>query len=208
MTTKIDKKIVKASVVKDDEPKVEPVVEKVKVKKEVLQPDQKWLKRPKELDGCTYTVHDRGRDVRLYLTINNREGKPYEVFLNSSHTDSHEWVIALTRLITAMLKNGISCHFIGDNLAKVWGNKGYWESGKFYNSVVSHIADILISHAGKPEDVPVSEPTVEPIESLVIPDIEWNTGVQCPECMQPSLATEGGCTKCLHPECGYLGDCG
>ena len=196
MTTKIDKKIVKATVITDDEPKP-------KAKPVETTPDQKWLKRPKELNGCTYTVHDRGRDVRLYLTINNREGKPYEVFLNSSHTDSHEWVIALTRLITAMLKNGVSCHFIGDNLAKVWGNKGYWEGGKFYNSVVSHIADILINHVSK-EDVPVSEPT----ESLVIPDIEWNTGVQCPECMQPSLATEGGCTKCLHPECNFLGDCG
>lgn len=197
MTIKIDSKITSCSIVTEEkeEPKLlppEPIP--------VID-----MKRPNSLNGKTYKIKDHGRKVSIYVTINDRNGKPFEIFLNSSHMESYEYVSALTRLISAMFREGMCPEFISRELKHIFSPTGYFANGKFRSSIVSHIGDIIMDHvkglenkATKPElftNKPIKQPPI-------------NTGLTCPECNEPTLKKEGGCTKCINEDCGYLGECG
>lgn len=189
MTVKIDKKITACAVVTDELPEKTPA----------HCPPPHTIERPHTLTGKTYKIKDHGRSVSIYVTINDRDDKPFEIFLNSSHMESYEYVSALTRLISAMFREGMCPEFISRELRHIFSPTGYFANGKFRSSIVSHIGDIIMDHVKGLEDK--SEVT-EPTTTLI------NTGLTCPDCLQPTLKKEGGCTKCINEDCGYLGECG
>jgi len=163
------------------------------------------MKRPVILNGKTYKIKDEARRVSIYITINNKNGKPFEIFLNSSHMESYEYVSALTRLISAMFREGMCPEFISRELKHIFSPTGYFSGGKFRSSIVSHIGDIILDHVTELKNKTL-EPKISVNESVAQPPI--NTGLTCPDCGEPTLKKEGGCTKCLNEDCGYLGECG
>jgi len=73
------------------------------------------LARPEMLFGSTYKIKTPQSEHALYITINDmilnmgtehEERRPYEVFINSKNMEHFQWVLALTRVISAVFRKG------------------------------------------------------------------------------------------------------
>ncbi|MCP5424507.1 MAG: NrdJb [Gammaproteobacteria bacterium] len=154
MAIKIDQKIVGYQVAKDEfdattaenpinQPGVEHMHEKVG--------------RPEILQGCTYKVKTPLSDHALYITINDivlnagtehELRRPFEIFINSKAMDHFQWIVALTRIISAVFRKGGDCTFLVEELRSVFDPKGgyFKKGGKFMPSLVAEIGDVIESH--------------------------------------------------------------
>ena len=128
MTIKIDKKIVKYRVQKPRgqgrascaaapaprgrAPRTEP--DKNGRTAKVIRMHEK-LERPEMLIGSTYKIKTPVSDHAMYVTINDivlNEGteyeqrRPFEIFINSKNLDHFQWIVALTRIISAVFRKG------------------------------------------------------------------------------------------------------
>lgn len=106
------------------------------------------MDRPRLLDGPTYKVV-LGDDSRMYITVNECEGKPFEVFVRLDEADKYEWVVALTTMITRLLREGQSLDVIGKELKEIHGpGTGHYipGTGEWSPSIVARIGNILIKH--------------------------------------------------------------
>lgn len=182
MTIKIDGKLVAFEVVKDVA---------FEVVKDVQANDLKV--RGYALNGKTYKIKDGVTDSALYITINDEDGCPFEIFINSKNLEHYQWVVALTRVISAIFRKGGDCSFLIDELKSVFSpSGGYWSNKKFYPSVVAHIGSVVEEHMGLHKSTPV-----EALQGLGV----TKTARACPKCQQRALVMQEGCEKCL--ECGY-----
>jgi ribonucleoside-diphosphate reductase alpha chain len=194
---KIDKKIVGYSVVKDEPVKTLPPPPPVVA----LQPVLQKQKRPTVLYGETHKLTNHAKSYNLYLTVNYNNNKPFEVFIDGSHTDATQWVKALSRLISAMLRGhdeSFSLDFIGKELSKISSDEGYHTGGKggYVAGITQHIGRTLIAIA-KQRREPIAESTAEPIAELIA---EQSNAHPCPECGE-SMRLMDGCYTC--DSCGY-----
>ena len=73
------------------------------------------IQRPEVLIGSTYKIKTPVSDHAMYVTINDivlNEGteyeqrRPFEVFINSKNLDHFQWIVALTRIISAVFRKG------------------------------------------------------------------------------------------------------
>ena len=98
------------------------------------------------LVGSTYKIKTPVSDHAMYVTINDivlNEGtpheqrRPFEVFINSKNLDHFQWIVALTRVISAVFRKGGDTTFLVDELKAVFDPKGgYWQpGGKFMPSI-------------------------------------------------------------------------
>lgn len=151
MATKIDKKIVAFKVVKDEEEKVEEVKAP---EKEHMHED---VERPEMLVGSTYKIKTPLSEHALYVTVNDivlnqgtdhEQRQPYEVFINSKNMDHFQWVVALTRVISAVFRKGGDVCFLVEELKAVFDPQGgyFKKGGKFMPSLVAEIGDAIESH--------------------------------------------------------------
>ena len=151
MTTKIDKKIVDFKVVKNEPEVVEPVkpIEPEKMHENVERPDM--------LLGSTYKIKTPLSEHALYVTINDvilnqdtdhETRQPYEIFINSKSMDQFQWVVALTRVISAVFRKGGDVCFLVEELKAVFDPQGgyFKKGGKFMPSLVAEIGDAIESH--------------------------------------------------------------
>ncbi len=115
------------------------------------------VKRPEMLLGSTYKVKTPLSEHALYMTINdivlnqNTEHemrRPFEIFINSKNMDHFQWVVALTRVISAVFRKGGDCTFLVEELKAVFDPKGgyFKPGGKFMPSLVAEIGDAIESH--------------------------------------------------------------
>ncbi|MDH4275716.1 MAG: NrdJb, partial [Gammaproteobacteria bacterium] len=124
MTTKIAKKIVKFSVVKD-----EPPVAVAPIKEEsILQHMHEKLERPEQLIGVTYKLKTPLSEHALYVTVNDvilnpgtphEARRPFEIFINSKNMDHFQWIVALTRIVSAVFRKGGDVTFLVEELKAV-----------------------------------------------------------------------------------------
>jgi hypothetical protein len=159
---KIDKKIVKYKVTKPDEkPRGDPretdiVRNKDGRKAEVIRMHEK-LERPEVLIGSTYKIKTPVSDHAMYVTINDivlNEGteheqrRPFEVFINSKNLDHFQWIVALTRIISAVFRKGGDVTFLVDELKAVFDPRGgYWQAGgKFMPSIIAELGYVIERH--------------------------------------------------------------
>ena len=159
--TKIDKKIVGYSVTKPSEPALEAPRqdfprEAIDGGAEVIRMHEK-LERPEMLVGSTYKVKTPVSDHAMYITINDiilNEGtehekrRPFEVFINSKNLDHYQWIVALTRIISAVFRKGGDVTFLVDELKAVFDPRGgYWQpGGKFMPSIIAELGYIVEKH--------------------------------------------------------------
>lgn len=154
--------------------------------------------RLEELKGVTYKIKTPLSASALYVTINdiqNPDGSlaPYEIFINSKNMEHYQWIVALTRVLSAVFRKGGEVKFIIEELKLVFDPKGgYWKKGKYIPSLVSEIGDIIEKHF---------------IDIGVIQGVKKESaGVNktlgdCPNCGNRSLAHTDGCVTCT--SCGY-----
>lgn len=153
---KIDKKIVGYAVKapEDAEKKRELLLEKEGAK--VIRMHEK-LERPEVLIGSTYKVKTPVSDHAMYVTINDivlNEGteyeqrRPFEIFINSKNLDHYQWIVALTRIISAVFRKGGDVTFLVDELKAVFDPRGgYWQpGGKFMPSIIAELGYIVEKH--------------------------------------------------------------
>ena len=164
MATRIDKAIVGYEVVKDSEAgnvaesaaTAEPVRKEEAHDDKVIQLHEK-LKRPEVLLGSTYKVKTPLSEHALYVTINDivlnlgtehELRRPFEVFINSKNMDHFQWIVALTRIISAVFRKGGDVTFLVEELHSVFDPRGgyFKKGGKYMPSLVAEIGDAIESH--------------------------------------------------------------
>ncbi len=154
MTIKIDNKIVGYKVLKEDPDTQEEAV--AKEEDNVVQMHER-VERPDMLLGSTYKIKTPLSDHALYITVNDiilNHGteheirRPFEVFINSKSMDHFQWIVALTRIVSAVFRKGGDVTFLVEELRSVFDpSGGYFKpGGKFMPSLVAEIGDVLESH--------------------------------------------------------------
>ena len=159
MTQKITKKIVGYKVVSKEEQdaRIDAQNEQFVEIGQDLEEMHEALKRPEVLFGTTYKIKTPQSEHALYITINDmvlnagtefEERHPYEIFINSKNMEHFQWVLALTRLISAVWRKGGDPCFLVDELKGVFDPKGgYFKKGGVYMpSLVAEIGCAIESH--------------------------------------------------------------
>jgi len=96
-------------------------------------------------------------DHAMYVTINDivlNEGtkyeqrRPFEIFVNSKNLDHFQWIVALTRIISAVFRKGGDVTFLVDELKAVFDPRGgYWQpGGKFMPSIIAELGYVIERH--------------------------------------------------------------
>jgi len=164
MGIKIGKKIKGYAVVKPDEPvKVSasaPIAEANEAieipKAEVIQMHEK-VERGERLIGATYKIKSPLFEHALYVTINDivlnedseyEQRRPFEIFINSKSMDHFQWIVALTRIMSAVFRKGGDVTFLVEELKAVFDPRGgYFKAGGLYMpSIVAEIGAVVESH--------------------------------------------------------------
>jgi hypothetical protein len=149
---KIDRKIVKYRVKKPEE---KPADGKAPSAKVIRMTEE--IQRPEVLIGSTYKIKTPVSDHAMYVTINDivlNEGteseqrRPFEVFINSKNLDHYQWIVALTRVISAVFRKGGDVTFLVDELKAVFDPRGgYWQpGGKFMPSIIAELGYVIERH--------------------------------------------------------------
>ena len=168
---KIDKKISKYRVQKPADPaatapaetpvvKLEPAVEMThdrqgRSSKVVRMTEE--VQRPEFLIGATYKIKTPVSDHAMYVTINDiilnedtpyEQRRPFEIFINSKNLDHFQWIVALTRIISAVFRKGGDVTFLVDELKAVFDPRGgYWQAGgKFMPSIIAELGYVIEKH--------------------------------------------------------------
>ena len=162
------------------------------------------LHREEKLTGATYKLRWADSEHALYVTINDTEQdgrrRPFEIFINSKNMDHYAWVVALTRMISAVFRRGGDVAFVAEELKAVFDPRGgQWQNGRYVPSLIAAIGGILERHMAGTGFLPTPAgltPDVPPA-----PDAGRPLGPLCPRCSQPGLVREAGCLSCRH--CGW-----
>jgi hypothetical protein len=160
MAIKIESKIVGYEVAKDDEDDkaAEVALQAAESQEEsnVIHMHEK-LERPEMLLGSTYKVKTPLSEHALYVTINDvilnpgtdhELRRPFEIFINSKNMDHFQWIVALTRIISAVFRKGGDVTFLVEELRSVFDPKGgyFKKGGKYMPSLVAEIGDAIECH--------------------------------------------------------------
>lgn len=199
--TKIDKKIIGYSVVKKEEAKKDiPVVVPEKVK------------RPEVLTGCTYKIAATPlSEHALYVTINDRvvDGQriPFEIFLNCREMKNFQWIVALTRVMSAVFRKGGEINFLIEELKSVFTPEGgAFIGGRYVPSLVSQIGDVIERHlidiGLHTKDNSLQEATVAMVNEKLS---KYNKSNEKSDDGFPDNATL--CSKCNHRSVVVLDNC-
>ena len=125
-------------------------------KAEVIQMHEK-VERPDTLIGATYKIKSPLFEHALYVTINdivlNQDTeyelrRPFEIFINSKNMDHFQWIVALTRIMSAVFRKGGDVTFLVEELKAVFDPRGgYFKAGGVYMpSIVAELGAIIEQH--------------------------------------------------------------
>ena len=198
---KIDKKIVGYKVVDKSEEKV--VVEMI----------HENFPRPPHLTGTTYKIKTPQSEHAMYITINDMvlngdERHPYEMFINSKNMEHFQWVLALTRLVSAVWRKGGDSTFLVEELKNVFDPKGgyYKRGGVYMPSLVAEIGTVIEQHL---KSIGVIKTLVDEHQQAYLESKkEEAKGVEmqlCTKCNTKALILMDSCmtcTNCGDSKCG------
>src|SRR6204780_2291930 len=233
-STRIDKKIVKYRVQKPEDKEAA---------KNAAPPEQlahgrdgrtakvirmhEEIQRPEMLIGSTYKKKTPVSDHAMYVPINDivlNEGteyeqrRPFEIFINSKNLDHFQWIVALTRIISAVFRKGGDVAFLVAELKAVFDPRGgYWQpGGKFMPSIIAelgyvierHLQNIgllrkvgLDEHQQKLVDEKRAEFTARAKQTDAFAKSVFPEGAQlCSKCSAAAVIMMDGCMTCL--SCG------
>ena len=149
MAIKIDTKITGYEVVKKEEAPVKAPESNV-----VHMHEQ--IERPEMLLGSTYKIKTPLTEHALYVTINDivlnpdtphEKRRPFEIFINSKSMDHFQWVVAMTRVISAVFRKGGDVTFLIEELRSVFDPRGgYFKKGRYTPSLVAELGDVIECH--------------------------------------------------------------
>ncbi len=158
MAVKIDKKITSYALVNEQD-KMDAQAKATELKElnaKIVQIGEP-LDRPEKITGSTYKVKTPVTEHALYITINDvvmNEGtpqehrRPFEIFINSKNMDHFQWIVALTRVMSAVFRKGGDVTFLVEELKSVFEPSGgyFKKGGRFVPSLVAEIGDVVEQH--------------------------------------------------------------
>ena len=142
-------------------------------------------KRPDTLTGLTEKI--RTGYGNLYVTVNVRDGRPFEVFAQigkSGYTTMAD-TEAICRLISLALRSRVPVIQVIRQLRGIGGSSQVFSGGSKVTSIPDAIAQVLERHFS-------SDSTDEPGQTVM--------NEICPEC-SGAMIFDSGCFSC--PSCGY-----
>ena len=166
MSIKIDEHIVGYEVVKPEEEKAAAQAaaqeKEDRSKAKVIRMTEQ-VQRPEgmeSLEGSTYKIKTPLVDHAMYVTINDiilnpgtvhESRRPFEIFINSKNMDHFQWIVALTRLMSAVFRKGGDVVFLAEELQAVFDPKGgyFKPGGKFMPSIIAEIGAVIEHHLQK-----------------------------------------------------------
>ena len=115
------------------------------------------LERPEVLLGSTYKIKSPLVEHALYVTINDivlnrgtehEVRRPFEVFINSKNMDHFQWIVDLTRILSAVFRKGGDVTFLVEEMKAVFDPRGgYFKAGGVYMpSIVAEIGSVIETH--------------------------------------------------------------
>ena len=164
------------------------------------------LLRAEKLVGATYKLRWPDSEHAMYVTFNDIETdsgrRPFEVFVNSKNLEHYAWVVALTRMISAVFRRGGEVAFVAEELKQVFDPRGgQWTNGRYVGSLVAAIGDIIERHMIDTGFLTPAEPICPTAAKATSSVAVTALGLLCPKCSQPGLIREAGCLSCVH--CGW-----
>jgi len=160
--------------------------------------------RQEKLTGATYKLRWPESEHALYVTINDleQEGvrRPFEIFINSKDMQHYAWVVALTRMISAVFRRSGDVAFVAEELKAVFDPRGgHWSEGRYVPSLIAAIGSIIERHMIETGFLPPAETHAEAVVHDCAPAPAL--GALCPKCSQPGIVKQDGCLTCRH--CGW-----
>ena len=168
MAVKIDKKIKGYSVLTPEDKAREaapPVqvesISRAKAEAELPKADiihmHERIERPEVLVGSTYKIKSPLVEHAMYVTINDivlnagtehELRRPFEIFINSKSMEHFQWIVALTRIMSAVFRKGGDVTFLVDEMKAVFDPRGgYFKAGGVYMpSLVAELGAIVEEH--------------------------------------------------------------
>lgn len=195
------------------------------------------IERPDVLIGNTYKIKSPLVEHAFYVTINDivlnpdtehELRRPFEVFINSKSMEHFQWIVALTRIISAVFRKGGDVTFLVEEMKAVFDPRGgYYKAGGVYMpSLVAELGSIIEAHLKSigllhdPELSPAQraliadkrrqyeqhgpDSTAEDEEDLVVTGDGTRfppSASMCHKCNTQALVLLDGCATCLN--CGY-----
>ena len=154
-----------------------------------IQTGRVVAKRPTVLNGITEKI--RTGYGNLYVTVNVREGRPFEVFaqIGKSGYSTMADTEAICRLISLSLRSGVAVDKVISQLRGIGGASQVFSGGSKVASIPDAIAQVLERHFGQAG----SDAGNRDDKSSSQLDI-------CPSCAAP-MSFDSGCYYCR--SCGY-----
>ncbi len=239
MSIKISENIVGYEIVKPEEEKAAKLAaakEKEKRSKAKVVRMTERVKRPEgmeALEGSTYKIKTPLADHAMYVTINDiilnpgtvhESRRPFEIFINSKNMDHFQWIVALTRLMSAVFRKGGDVVFLAEELQAVFDPKGgyFKPGGKWMPSIVAEIGAVIEHHLKKIGLMEKDELSEQQILFLEEKRAEVEIAAQkladsqkaseedpaypasatlCGKCLTKAVVVMDNCATCL--SCGY-----
>jgi hypothetical protein len=234
MSIKIANKIIGYEVVKEEEEiaakeaaeaRDRPTAKIIRMTEQIMRPEGM-----ESLEGSTYKIKTPLDDHAMYVTINDmilnqgtehEQRRPFEIFINSKNMDHFQWIVALTRLMSAVFRKGGDVTFLAEELQAVFDPRGgyFKPGGKFMPSIIADIGAVIEHHLqkiGLMEKEELSEQQqlildqkraeAEASEQKKTAEIEDDasypaSATLCNKCHTKAVVIMDNCATCL--SCGY-----
>lgn len=232
MAIKISSKIIDYEVARADAAADEAADDAIATEPDVdIERMHEQFQRPQKLAGETYKIKTPLSEHALYITINDvilnpgtphELRRPFEIFINSKNMDHFQWIVALTRIVSAIFRKGGDCTFLVEELRSVFDPRGgyFKKGGRYMPSLVAEIGDVIEQHLkfigmleveeldakqkaylaqkqAEFESAQAQQPASEDTE----PTSQFPKGAQlCPKCQTKARVQMDGCLTCLN--CG------
>lgn len=140
--------------------------------------------RPDVLTGITERI--RTGYGNLYITINAKDGRPFEVFaqIGKSGWSTMADTEAICRMISLAFRSGVPVEAVIEQLTGIGGESPLYQNGELIKSIPDAISMVLKKHFGNGRDYQRGS----------------NYGEPCPDCGN-RLVHDSGCVTCV--SCGY-----
>ena len=186
------------------------------------------LERPEALAGTTYQIQSPLFEHALYVTINDillnagtphEQRRPFEIFINSKNMAHFQWIVALTRIMSAVLRKGGDCTFLIEELKAVFDPRGGYlkKGGVYMPSIVAEIGAVLERHLIAIGLLQHAQPDQARQRQLAERRAAWQArhgaaalepgegfppgAARCEQCHTPAVVRLEGCATCLN--CGH-----
>lgn len=115
------------------------------------------VERPETLVGATYKIKSPLFEHALYVTINDivlnpgtehELRRPFELFINSKNMEHFQWIVAITRIVSAVFRKGGDVTFLAEEMKAVFDPRGgYFKAGGVYMpSIIAEIGGVIEEH--------------------------------------------------------------